>query len=189
MAEPAQPILTDVKSDSDAGLGASPLVLLLFPVIVVGLGVTFIAAAAALAGWHRDLMLIIAAGSGALLMAPALALIYRMRSERAAVQRELVGARARVGGLVESAMDAIVTIDTTQRIVDFNAAAEAMFRWPRRAMIGQPLELLIPERFRGAHHGHVERFGATAATARGMGAQTVLYGLRADGSEFPIEAS
>jgi PAS domain S-box-containing protein len=185
MAEPAPPLLTEVKSPGDA----SPLVLLLFPVIVVGLSVTFLAAAAALMGWQRDVMLVITAAAGGLMMIPGVILLYRMRSERAAVERELVGARARVGGLVESAMDAIITIDTSQRIVDFNAAAETMFRWPRRAVIGQPLEMLIPERFRGAHQGHVERFGATAATARGMGAQTVLYGLRADRSEFPIEAS
>jgi PAS domain S-box-containing protein len=86
-------------------------------------------------------------------------------------------------------MDAIITIDGEQRIVHFNAAAEAAFRWPRRAVIGERLEMLMPERFRTAHHAHVERFGNTAATSRGMGAQTVLYGLRADGSEFPLEAS
>jgi PAS domain S-box-containing protein len=188
MREPDPPPLTEIKPGGSPA-SASPLVILLFPVIVVALGVIFLAATAALMGWQRDLMLLIAAGAGALLMAPALVLLYRMRSERAQVQAELAGARARMGGLVESAMDAIITVDRGQRIVAFNAAAEAMFRWPRRAVVGQPLDMLIPERFRGAHKGHVERFGATAATARGMGAQTVLYGLRADGTEFPIEAS
>jgi PAS domain S-box-containing protein len=112
-----------------------------------------------------------------------------MRRQSGAMVGQLAGVQARVGGLVESAMDAIITIDSAQRIVHFNAAAEATFRWPRRAVIGQPVDMLVPERFRGAHRGHVERFGATATTSRGMGAQTVLYGLRADGTEFPIEAS
>ena len=96
---------------------------------------------------------------------------------------------ARVGGIVESAMDAIVSVDERQRIVQFNAAAERVFLWPRAAVIGQPLSMLIPERFRATHEGHVERFGRTAVTSRGMGAQTVLHGVRANGEEFAIEAS
>jgi hypothetical protein len=112
-----------------------------------------------------------------------------MRRESGMIRGELEGVQARVGDLVESAMDAIITVDADQRIVHFNAAAEKAFKWPRQAVIGQGLEMLIPERFRASHRGHVERFGATAATSRGMGAQTVLYGLRADGTEFPIEAS
>jgi PAS domain S-box-containing protein len=86
-------------------------------------------------------------------------------------------------------MDAIISVDEDQRIVLFNQAAERVFRWPRGAILGQPLDLLIPERYRPAHRGHIERFGRTATTSRGMGSQTVLYGLRADGEEFPIEAS
>ena len=91
--------------------------------------------------------------------------------------------------IVESAMDAIVSIDAGQRIVQFNAAAERAFLWPRDAVMGQPIDKLIPERFRAAHRAHVERFGQTAVTSRSMGSQTVLYGLRANGEEFPIEAS
>jgi PAS domain S-box-containing protein len=182
--------LTDINSGRgsiDRNLG--PAEVLLFPVIVAGLVTIFVAVASALAGWQRDLMLLIAAGLGAILLGPALYLLFRMRRESGEMRDELEGVQARVGGLVESAMDAIITIDEGQRVVHFNAAAERAFKWPRRAVIGQPIEMLIPERFRGAHHGHVARFGATAATSRGMGAQTVLYALRADGTEFPIEAS
>jgi len=163
--------------------------MLLFPAIVAGLVTMFAAVASALAGWHRDLMLLIAAGVGALLLAPALFLVFRMRRRSGAIELALASAQARVGGIVESAMDAIITIDSTQRIVHFNAAAEAAFRWPRRAVLGEPIEMLIPERFRAGHRAHVERFAATAVTSRGMGAQTVIHGLRADGVEFPIEAS
>jgi PAS domain S-box-containing protein len=187
--EPPAP-LTEINSGRRPGMGLStPIALLLFPVIVAGLVTVFLAVAAALAGWHRDLMLLIAASVGALLLAPALVLLLRMRRESGAIRGELQGMQARVGGLVESAMDAIITIDESQRIVHFNAAAEKAFKWPRRAVLGQPIETLIPQRFRGPHRSHVERFGATAATSRGMGSQTVLYALRADGTEFPIEAS
>ena len=182
--------LTEINSSGRIeGAALGPIGVLLFPVIVAGLATILVAVAAALAGWHRELMLLIAAGAGACLLAPALFLLFRMRRESGEIRDELEGIQARVGGLVESAMDAIVTIDERQRIVHFNAAAEKAFKWPRRAVIGQPVGMLIPERFRAAHHGHVERFGATAATSRGMGSQTVLYALRADGTEFPIEAS
>jgi hypothetical protein len=94
-----------------------------------------------------------------------------------------------MSGIVESAMDAIVTIDAGQRILVFNAAAEQMFRWPRAAILGQSLDKLLPERFRPAHQAHIEQFARTGTTSRQMGAQTVLMALRANGEEFPIEAS
>jgi PAS domain S-box-containing protein len=95
----------------------------------------------------------------------------------------------RLEAIVRSAMDAIITIDTDQRIVLFNAAAEKMFGCPAADAIGQPLERFIPERFRSAHRAHVERFSHTGETSRRMGVQAALWALRADGSEFPIEAS
>ena len=86
-------------------------------------------------------------------------------------------------------MDAIITVDARQHIVVFNAAAERIFRCRAADAIGGPLDRFIPERFRTAHRAHVERFGATGATGRRMGSDMVLYGLRADGEEFPVEAS
>jgi PAS domain S-box-containing protein len=160
-----------------------------FPIIAVGAVTAVIAAIAALAGFYREEMLLTAAGIGCVLAIPTLILIHRERSERIEARQALENVEARVGGIVESAMDAIVTIDETQRIVQFNAAAERAFRWPRAAIVGQKLDMLLPERFRRGHGLHIERFGQTAVTSRGMGAQTVLHGLRADGEEFPIEAS
>jgi PAS domain S-box-containing protein len=90
--------------------------------------------------------------------------------------------------MLDSAMDAIITVDQQQNIVLYNRAAETIFGWPRKEMLGQPLEKLIPQRFREGHAGQVERFGMTGTTSRRMGA-TVLYGVRADGEEFPIDAS
>ncbi len=98
-------------------------------------------------------------------------------------------AAARLAGLLDSAMDGIVTVDATQRIVMYNQAAERIFGHPADAVRGQSLELLIPSRFRGTHAAQVGRFGQTGVTSRRMGDQTVLHGLRANGEEFPIEAS
>jgi PAS domain S-box-containing protein len=99
------------------------------------------------------------------------------------------GVAALLAGLMESAMDAIITVDQEQKIVLFNRAAESIFGWPRKEMLGQPLERLIPQRFREEHARHLERFGNTGITSRRMGDRTVLYGLRASGEEFPMEAS
>jgi PAS domain S-box-containing protein len=86
-------------------------------------------------------------------------------------------------------MDAIITVDEQQKIVLYNHAAERLFGWPRQEVMGQPLERLIPDRFRHSHARHVERFGSTGETSRHMGARTVVYGLRANGHEFPLDAS
>ena len=181
----------DIKGGPPADAGSSYrfLVVVFFPVIVIGAFTAVVAVVAALVGWHREEMLLTAAGIGCLLAIPTVILIYRERVDRESARRALENVQARVGGIVESAMDAIITVDETQRIVQFNAAAERVFRWPRGAVVGQRLDMLIPERFRAAHGAHIERFSHTQVTSRGMGAQTELYGLRADGEEFPIEAS
>jgi PAS domain S-box-containing protein len=108
-------------------------------------------------------------------------------SER--MRSALSEAQARLGAIVDSAMDAVITVDEAQRIVLFNRAAEQVFGLRRDEVLGSALERLIPARFRGAHHGHVERFGTTGVTSRRMGDVTTLWALRADGAEFPIEAS
>lgn len=86
-------------------------------------------------------------------------------------------------------MDAIITVNQDQRIVLFNAAAEQVFGYPSEMILGEPLDLLVPERYRGVHRAHIHRFGATGATNRAMGRLHTLYGLRRDGREFPMEAS
>ena len=92
-------------------------------------------------------------------------------------------------GIVQSAMDAIITVDDAHRIVLFNHAAELAFGYPAATMIGEALDRLIPERYRGVHGEHMRTFGATGMTTRQMGGKLALFGLRANGEEFPIDAS
>ena len=96
---------------------------------------------------------------------------------------------ARLAAVMDSAMDAIITVDEDHRIVLFNQAAEAIFRCNRAAALGSNLDRFLPARFRAAHRGRVERFGATGVTNRRMGDTSTLWALRDDGVEFPIEAS
>lgn len=104
-------------------------------------------------------------------------------------QRQLEESEARSRAIINSAMDAIITVDEAQRIIEFNPAAEQILGCSAAEAISQPLERLIPERFRSAHRHHLERFGTTGVTMRRMGTNSVLYGLRADGTEFPVDAS
>ncbi len=97
--------------------------------------------------------------------------------------------QAQLAAIVDSAMDAIITVDARQNIVFFNRAAEQVFRCPREEALGRPLDRFLPERFRAAHRVQIDRFGRTGVTSRRMGDTTTLRALRADGEEFPIEAS
>jgi PAS domain S-box-containing protein len=87
--------------------------------------------------------------------------------------------------------DAIITVDEAQRIVLFNRSAERVFGYAACDVLGQSLDLLLPERFAEAHRHHVYTFRQSAETARPqvMGHQRDIVGLRKDGSEFPAEAS
>ncbi|MCA9861643.1 MAG: PAS domain S-box protein [Thermomicrobiales bacterium] len=91
--------------------------------------------------------------------------------------------------IVQSAMDAIVVLDAEQRIVSFNPAAEQMFRCSAAAALGQPLDRFLPARYREQHQRHIAAFGITGGTTRSMGHLRPLTGLRANGEEFPIEAT
>lgn len=91
--------------------------------------------------------------------------------------------------LIACAMDAIVSVHESQRIVMFNRAAEKIFRCPSSLAIGQPLSNFIPEKFREVHWQHIQNFGRTGITSRSMGSPGTVCALRADGEEFPAEAS
>ena len=138
---------------------------------------------------QRTSLLMLAGLAMAVVAGLAVLFWYRQVARGQGTERDLLGLEARVTGLVDSAMDPIITVDDAQRVVVFNAAAERVFRWPRAAVLGQPLDMLIPQRFRDQHRDHIARFANTGVSSRRMGAQSVLRAVRADGEEFPIEAS
>jgi len=109
--------------------------------------------------------------------------IRRHRSSESPLLKSLMSA------VVDSAMDAIISVDESQHIILFNAAAEEMFQCSRKEALGRKLDRFIPERHRTAHRHHVEDFGSSGKTTRAVGRLGTLCGLRANGEEFPIEAS
>src|SRR6266542_5342092 len=104
-------------------------------------------------------------------------------------EEALRASEARFTGIVSSAMDAIISIDESLRIVVFNAAAEQMFRCSATAVIGQPLDQFLPASVRDLHAEYIRGFGRTGMSSRSMGSLATLTAIRADGETFPIEAT
>lgn len=122
-------------------------------------------------------------------LAEKAAALEREVFERRSAEAALRESEQRIASIIESAMDAIISIDGEQRIVLFNSAAEKMFGLAASDALGQPLDRLIPKRYRAAHAAHVHEFARTGVSSRTMGHLADLSALRSDGSEFPIEAS
>jgi PAS domain S-box-containing protein len=101
----------------------------------------------------------------------------------------LQDSNARFVGIVDAAMDAIVSVDAAQRIVVFNPAAERLFGCTASEALGQPLARFIPEPSRYAHRTSMAQFHQAGGTARAMGMVGRVAGRRVDGSSVPLEAS
>jgi PAS domain S-box-containing protein len=110
--------------------------------------------------------------------------------ERKRAERALKESEAKFAGIVAIALDAVISIDDRQRIAIFNNGAEQIFGYTKEEAVGNPLETLIPERFRRAHRQHVERFASGDAIARRVRERgNPIVGLRKNGEEFPAEAT
>ncbi|MDB4892513.1 MAG: multi-component transcriptional regulator, winged helix family [Gemmatimonadetes bacterium] len=92
-------------------------------------------------------------------------------------------------GLLAIAADAVIALDHEQRIIFFNQGAERIFGWAAAEVGGKFIEVLLPERYRSAHRGHVAGFGAAHGHARLMGDRQQISGLRKSGEEFAAEAA
>lgn len=92
-------------------------------------------------------------------------------------------------GAIHAALEGIVTIDEAMHIVMINPAAQRMFGRPAAQLLGQDLSVLIPGALRERHTAHVQEFMASGVVERPMSERGQLMGLRADGSEFPLEAA
>jgi PAS domain S-box-containing protein len=104
-------------------------------------------------------------------------------------ERALRVSEAKFAGIISISSDAIISVDESYQITMFNQGAERMFGYRSAEVVGRDLGVLLPERFRAVHGVHMRNFAGAATVARRMGERQEISGLRADGSEFPAEAS
>ena len=97
---------------------------------------------------------------------------------------------ARFARIISIAADAIITIDEQRRILLYNEGAQQIFGHARDDILGKPLDMLLPERFRAVHRRHIRSFAKAPAKSRLMGElNSPIFGLRKSGEEFPVEAA
>jgi len=107
----------------------------------------------------------------------------------ARMTESLLASQRRFSGILFISAEAVISMDANQRITLFNRAAEEMFGFKPAEILGQPLGLLIPERFRKIHDEHVARFARSDKNNLMMSDRRRVFGLRKDGSEFHMAAS
>ncbi len=109
-------------------------------------------------------------------------------SQRKEVEESLSRSEARNRAVAQSASDPIITVDSGGNIAGWNDGAKTIFGYMESEVMGQPVTLLMPERFRGGHLAGMDRLGSDGASTV-IGKTVELNGLRKDGSEFPLELS
>jgi PAS domain S-box-containing protein len=114
--------------------------------------------------------------------------VTRDMTERKQIEQTLQASEEKFRSLAETANDAIVSADSQGNIAYFNRAAERIFGYFSKEIVGQPLTVLMPERFRNLHRQGIDRFLRTGE-ARVIGKTVELVGRRRDDTEFPLELS
>lgn len=114
--------------------------------------------------------------------------VIRDEARRASQTTAERAGKSRFRALMDAVAVGAVIVDTNGRIRDLNRKAEELFRYDRTELINQPVEMLVPERFREAHVGHRERY-TSAPDPVPLGIGRELVARRRDGSEFPMELS
>jgi PAS domain S-box-containing protein len=144
----------------------------------------------ALATWRENSAMVV---FGAILvcafLATAAGLLVRGVNRQDELARALRDANDRYHQTIDSVMDAIVAVDESHNILLFNPAAERMFGRTKSEVLGGPLSQLVPERARQAHSLNMDRFMCTRGESRAMASNVEITGVRADGTEFPIEST
>ncbi len=110
-------------------------------------------------------------------------------AERKQMNQTLQERTDRLDGIYRSVGEGILSTDIEQRIVLYNDAAQRIFGYAASDVIGQPLDMLLPRRLRTRHGKHFVNFAAGGQSTRAMGRYGLIHGLRANGEEFPLEAS
>ena len=116
---------------------------------------------------------------------------YRTSLEEQIKRRtaELVASQTRLSGIMETAEDAIISVNSDQQILMFNQGAEKIFSYSADEVVGKSLGLLMPETFRSSHAKHILNFGESGHTSRRMLERSEILGQRKDGSVFTAEAN
>lgn len=104
-------------------------------------------------------------------------------------QYRLQQGEARLNGIIDIAGSGIISIDEDHRIILFNREAEHIFGYSSHEVLGQPLSILLPPRFRQQHEAQINEFGADEANSRPIMERSDVYGLRKNGEEFLLEAA
>jgi PAS domain S-box-containing protein len=143
-----------------------------------------------LASW-RDTAIPITAGAVLVCIFTALIAAYLVSKlqGKQALTMALSAADERYQHTVNSVMDAIVAVDENLHIIMFNPSAEAMFGMEASIALGQPLEVLLPERLRAVHRRQMQSFSASENASRAMAPQMEIFGVRSNGTEFPLEST
>ncbi len=108
--------------------------------------------------------------------------------EQRTAEAALRATQTKLAAILENSADAVISLNGHLRITLFNRAAEKMFGYTEAEILGRPLDMLVPERFRAAHRQHAARFDASPEPNLKMSNRRPVFGLRKDGTEFPMDA-